>query len=103
MGFIHNGRWISRIVEALLFAGAKCAALILLVAFWIALPRFARADAGVLIPRDKEAPDAAVLSLAEMKVDITIDNGDARTGSCAKAIAMTGRVTERIRLRRLHG
>jgi Ca-activated chloride channel family protein len=32
----------------------------------------------VLIPRDKEAPDAAVLSLAEMKVDILIDNGDAR-------------------------
>jgi Ca-activated chloride channel family protein len=37
-----------------------------------------QADAGVLIPKDKEAPDAAVLSLAEMKVEIVIDNGDAR-------------------------
>jgi Ca-activated chloride channel family protein len=36
------------------------------------------ADAGVLIPRDKQAPDSAVLSLAEMKVEIRIDNGDAR-------------------------
>jgi len=78
VGLIHSSRWISRIVEELPFAGAKCVALLLLVAFWIALPRFARADAGVLIPRDKEAPDAAVLSLAEMKVDIAIDNGDAR-------------------------
>jgi len=38
----------------------------------------ARADTGVLIPRDKQAPDANVLSLAEMKVDVFIDNGDAR-------------------------
>jgi Ca-activated chloride channel family protein len=37
-----------------------------------------RADAGVLLPRDQQAPDAAVLSLAEMKVEIVIDNGDAR-------------------------
>ena len=43
-----------------------------------ATARVARGDAGMLIPRDKEAPDAAVLSLAEMKVEITIDNGDAR-------------------------
>jgi Ca-activated chloride channel family protein len=42
------------------------------------LPRVLQADAGVLIPKDKEAPDAAVLSLAEMKVEIVIDNGDAR-------------------------
>ncbi len=46
--------------------------------FALALPQSLRADAGVLIPRDKEAPDAAVLSLAEMKIDIVIDNGDAR-------------------------
>ena len=57
---------------------ARCLALILLAAGWLALPEMACADAGVLIPRDKEAPDAAVLSLAEMKVDIVIDNGDAR-------------------------
>ena len=36
-----------------------------------------RAQSGILIPRDKEAPDPAILSLEEMSVDITIDNGDA--------------------------
>ena len=36
------------------------------------------ADAGVLIPRDKQQPDAAVLSLEEMEITIRIDNGDAR-------------------------
>jgi len=35
------------------------------------------AQSGILIPRDKEAPDPAILSLEEMSVDITIDNGDA--------------------------
>jgi Ca-activated chloride channel homolog len=38
----------------------------------------ASADTGVLIPRDKTQPDPSVLSLAEMQVDIRIDNGDAR-------------------------
>ena len=56
---------------------AKQAALAALVLLGL-VPQFAHADAGVLIPRDKEAPDPAVLSLAEMKVDILIDNGDAR-------------------------
>ncbi len=37
----------------------------------------ARADSGTLIPKDKQAPDPTVLSLEEMTVDITIDNGDA--------------------------
>jgi Ca-activated chloride channel family protein len=32
----------------------------------------------VLIPRDKQAPDPAVLSLEEMTVEVAIDNGDAR-------------------------
>jgi Ca-activated chloride channel family protein len=50
----------------------------LLFVLLLALPQITRADAGVLIPRDKQAPDADVLSLAEMKVDISIDNGDAR-------------------------
>jgi Ca-activated chloride channel family protein len=36
------------------------------------------ADAGVLIPRDKQQPDAAILSLEEMEITIRIDNGDAR-------------------------
>lgn len=50
--------------------------LLLLGALFLAtLP--ARPDAGTLIPKDKDAPDPAILSLAEMSVDITIDNGDA--------------------------
>ena len=36
------------------------------------------ADSGVLIPLDKQAPDASILSSSEMQVDIRIDNGDAR-------------------------
>ena len=39
---------------------------------------FLWADAGILIPRDKSQPDAAVLSLEEMEITIRIDNGDAR-------------------------
>src|SRR3984885_8072648 len=35
-------------------------------------------DAGILIPRDKQQPNAAVLSLEEMEVTVRIDNGDAR-------------------------
>ena len=35
-------------------------------------------DAGVLIPRDKSQPDAAVLSLEEMEITVRIDNSDAR-------------------------
>jgi Ca-activated chloride channel family protein len=36
------------------------------------------ADAGILIPRDKQQPDPALLSLEEMEITIHIDNGDAR-------------------------
>ena len=36
------------------------------------------ADAGILIPRDKQQPDAAMLSLEEMEITVRIDNGDAR-------------------------
>ena len=35
-------------------------------------------DVGVLIPSGSTAPDPAILSLADMAVDIRIDNGDAR-------------------------
>jgi Ca-activated chloride channel family protein len=35
-------------------------------------------DAGILIPRDKRQPDAAILSLEEMEITVCIDNGDAR-------------------------
>jgi len=37
-----------------------------------------RADAGILIPRDKTQPDPAILSLEEMEITVRIDNGDAR-------------------------
>ena len=37
-----------------------------------------RAQTGVLLPGDKDTPDPKVLSLEEMTVDITIDDGDAR-------------------------
>ena len=42
------------------------------------VPTTSRADAGVLIPGNKEKPDASLLSLQEMRVDVLIDNGDAR-------------------------
>lgn len=44
----------------------------------LGLQASARADSGVLIPLDKQAPDPSILSLSEMQVDIKIDNGDAR-------------------------
>ena len=36
-----------------------------------------RADTGVLVPLNRQAPDPSILSLTEMQVDIRIDNGDA--------------------------
>jgi Ca-activated chloride channel family protein len=42
------------------------------------LPALLWADAGVLIPSGGEQPDAAKLSLEEMHVDVTVDNGTAR-------------------------
>src|SRR5208283_5167415 len=41
-------------------------------------PLLLLADGGVLIPRDKEQPDPAILSLEEMEITVQIDNGDAR-------------------------
>jgi Ca-activated chloride channel homolog len=38
----------------------------------------AHTQTGILLPRDKDQPDAAVLSLEEMSVTITIDDSDAR-------------------------
>ncbi len=38
----------------------------------------ARGDAGVLISIGHDRPDSNVLSLAEMEIDVRIDNGDAR-------------------------
>lgn len=36
------------------------------------------ADSGILVPRGKNQPDPKVLSLAEMEINVTIDNGVAR-------------------------
>jgi Ca-activated chloride channel family protein len=47
-----------------------------LIALLTAMPLFG--DAGVLIPRDKQQPNAAILSLEEMEITVRIDNGDAR-------------------------
>jgi Ca-activated chloride channel homolog len=44
----------------------------------VLLPIAAWADAGVLIPSNNPQPDPNILSLAEMKMDIRIDNGVAR-------------------------
>src|SRR5882724_2502939 len=43
-----------------------------------ALARVAWADAGVLIPSTAKQPDAKVLSLEEMSIDVKIDNGHAK-------------------------
>jgi Ca-activated chloride channel family protein len=44
----------------------------------LCVPSFLRADAGILIPRDKAQPDPKILSLEEMEITVRIDNGDAR-------------------------
>lgn len=44
----------------------------------VAMTGVAWGDSGVLLPKDKDKPDAAVLRLQEMWVKVTIDNGDAR-------------------------
>ena len=50
----------------------------LLLWLWLLMPAsVALAGVGVLLPSDKDAPDPAVLSLEEMRIDVTIDNGDA--------------------------
>ena len=41
-------------------------------------PLVAWADAGVMIPSNSPQPDPRILSLAEMKMDLRIDNGVAR-------------------------
>ena len=49
-----------------------------LAAVLLLLTALAWGDAGVLIPSNREQPDASVLSLEEMSIDVRIDNGDAR-------------------------
>jgi Ca-activated chloride channel family protein len=60
----------------------------------LALAPALRADSGVLIPGDRNAPDPSVLSLAEMQVEIHIDNGDARVWIRQIFINHTGRPQE---------
>ena len=54
----------------------------------------AHADAGTLIPRDKQAPDPAILSLEEMSVDVTIDNGDAHVSILQIFLNHTSQIEE---------
>lgn len=49
--------------------------LVLLLLACCAVPGWS--DSGTLTPRDHETPDPSILSLDEMRVDVTIDNGDA--------------------------
>lgn len=51
---------------------------IITIVLMLALSPMLFADAGILLPRDKQQPDANVLSLEEMEINIRIDNGDAR-------------------------
>jgi hypothetical protein len=50
--------------------------LIIVILIAMATPLFG--DAGILIPRNKQQPNAAILSLEEMEITVLIDNGDAR-------------------------
>ena len=50
--------------------------ILLFVVFCLAV--IAAADSGVLIPRGKSQPDPKILSLDEMEITVTIDNGVAR-------------------------
>jgi Ca-activated chloride channel family protein len=52
------------------------------------------ADAGILIPRDRQQPDPATLSLEEMEITIRIDNGDARVFVRQVFANHTGRIEE---------
>src|SRR5579872_1064065 len=51
---------------------------VLMLCFVAVVGPFLFADAGVLIPRDKQQPNPAILSLEEMEITVRIDNGDAR-------------------------
>jgi Ca-activated chloride channel family protein len=66
----------------------------LALALLLCLSPFALADTATLIPRDKQAPDPAILSLDEMRVDITIDNGDAHVSIVQIFSNHTGNIEE---------
>src|SRR6266702_760292 len=65
-----------------------------LMALMLSLAVMAWADTGVLIPGGKEAPDAEVLSLEEMTVEVKIDDSDARVRIVAIFANHTNRVQE---------
>ena len=51
-------------------------------------------DAGVLIPRDRQQPNPAILSLEEMEITVRIDNSDARVFVRQIFANHTGRIEE---------
>ena len=68
----------------------------LLLSLAVALlgPSLLFGDAGVLIPRDKQQPNPAILSLEEMEITSRIDNGDARVFVRQVFANHTGRIEE---------
>ena len=52
--------------------------LVMVILFASLAAQLAHADAGVLLPNGKTQPDAQILSLDEMDINIIVDNGDAR-------------------------
>src|SRR5216684_8402496 len=66
--------------------------LIIVILIAIATPLFG--DAGILIPRDKQQPNAAILSLEEMEITVRIDNGDARVFVRQGFVNHTGAIEE---------
>jgi len=50
----------------------------LLALIFVLGPRPLVGDAGILLPRDRQQPDPKVLSLDEMQINVSIDNGDAK-------------------------
>lgn len=51
-------------------------------------------DSGILVPRDKSQPDPAILSLGEMEITVTIDNGVARVYIRQIFVNHTGNIEE---------
>ncbi len=68
--------------------------LLILVVITCLAPSLLCADAGVLVPRDKQQPDPAILSLEEMEITVRIDNGDARVFVRQVFANHTGRIEE---------
>ena len=62
---------------------------LILAVFLAILSASAHADSGVLIPRDQQQPNPAVLSLEEMEVNVVIDNGRTRESSSVRSLRTT--------------